>query len=231
MLIILNALSILGLIQSVLGTAVDPSNNQDMDKRTVTSSQLMAKEGPSYTDINTAANPLDWDILLGVQSALAVLTKLNKAAITDHIKDHGEPGTPTEKATFESTASMSGEDAFQNWWWRGSMQAVMDVLGKTYDELGEAGATADTVLEILTGRKTKTILNPTKEELIKYTKKADFTPVLIQYTDFFPEYLVVMHFDGDENDSASQWVTRSNKIEVGNGDSTLIFLEDEGPVP
>ncbi|KAK6906229.1 hypothetical protein I203_100214 [Kwoniella mangroviensis CBS 8507] len=219
MLIILNALSILGLIQSVLGTAVDPSNNQDMDKRTVTSSQLMAKEGPSYTDINTAANPLDWDILLGVQSALAVLTKLNKAAITDHIKDHGEPGTPTEKATFESTASMSGEDAFQNWWWRGSMQAVMDVLGTTYDELGETGATADTVLEILTGRKTKTILNPTKEEL---------------------KYLVVMHFDGDENDSASfssiqivdrQWVTRSNKIEVGNGDSTLIFLEDEGPVP
>ncbi|WVQ63514.1 uncharacterized protein L199_001667 [Kwoniella botswanensis] len=251
------------LIELVLGTAVDPSTYQDLDKRKVTSAQLMSKEGPSYTDINTADNPIVWDILLGVQSTLAVLTKLSKATITNHISNYGEPGSSVERATFEiykdgafksSNYSLNDlyvgydggltEDAFKNWWWRGMMEAVIEALGKTAVNVAEKDATPENVLQILTGRKAKKIPGAKADDLFKYTKKANFTPIIVGGVGMGsgPVYQVVKYAEGDERDTAvvtymmiydRQWVEHSATIwEIAQwGVNDLYFLEDEGSVP
>ncbi|WVW80614.1 hypothetical protein I302_102600 [Kwoniella bestiolae CBS 10118] len=187
MISLLHILCIMGSFQSVLGNNVtDSPSHNNFKRKDVTSAPLMAKEGPSYTDINNAASSKNWDAFMGIQVSLAVLAKLNKATILNHIKDAGEPGSSVEKATFEiykddawreytyqlsdvtlypTAAKDLSEESTKNWWWQGYMKAIVDALTEgTTGTLPEYECSPDIVLKMLTGRNAKTITWTSKED-------------------------------------------------------------------
>ncbi|WWD07138.1 hypothetical protein V865_005235 [Kwoniella europaea PYCC6329] len=124
------------------------------------------------------------------------------------------------------------------------MEAVIEALGKTAVNIAETDATPDTVLQMLTGRKAKKIPGANADDLFKYTKKANFTPIILGGAGLVagPVYQVVKYAEGDNKDTAvatymiiydRQWVEHSATVwEIAeSGLNDLYFLEDEGSVP
>ncbi|WVW80615.1 hypothetical protein I302_102601 [Kwoniella bestiolae CBS 10118] len=200
MFFLLHILCLIGSIRSVLGNGKvpDPPSHDKLIRKDVTSAPLMGKDGPVYTDI--AKGTRSWGLPEGVEISLAVLTKLNKAAITNHIKDSGEAGFQVDKATFEiykddawtqhtyglADLTINGkvpemtEEATRNWWWKGFGKAVVEAVdGSPNGFSRENKFTPDVILKMLTGRNARKISGASADDLFNYAKQFQHTPVIM----------------------------------------------------